>query len=79
MAGAANLKPNIEIRKAEADAFAQKLRGQIDGFKLRGLSQRQMVAELNDLGIRTAKGNDWSLIQLQRVMMRLHGSGNVQA
>jgi hypothetical protein len=79
VAGAANLKPNIEIRKAEADAFAQKLRGQIDGFKLRGLSQRQMVAELNDLGIRTAKGNDWSLIQLQRVMMRLHGSGNVQA
>jgi hypothetical protein len=67
------------MRKAEADAFAQKLRGQIDGFKLRGLSQRQMVAELNDLGIRTPKGNGWSLIQLQRVMMRLHGRGDVQA
>jgi DNA invertase Pin-like site-specific DNA recombinase len=78
VAGTANLKPNIEMRKAEADGFAQKLRGQIEGFKLRGLSQRQMVAELNDLGIRTAKGSGWSLIQLQRVMMRLRGTGDAQ-
>lgn len=70
-AGAANLKPNIEKRQAEASSFAQKMHGQIEGFKLRGLSQRQMVAELNSLGIRTAKGNEWSLIQLQRIIKRL--------
>ena len=50
------------------------MRGQVEGFKLRGLSQRQMVAELNSLGIRTAKGNEWSLIQLQCVMARLHAA-----
>lgn len=75
VAGAANLKPNIEIRQGAADAFAAKLRGQIEGCKLRGLSQRQMVAELNDLGIRTAKGSEWSLIQLQRVVKRLDCRG----
>jgi DNA invertase Pin-like site-specific DNA recombinase len=79
VAGAANLKPNIEMRQVAADDFAAKLRGQIDGFKLRGLSQRQMVAELNSLGIRTAKGNEWSLIQLQRVMKRLAEAGTAQA
>jgi DNA invertase Pin-like site-specific DNA recombinase len=71
MAGAANLQPNIETRQAAADDFAQKLRGQIEGYKLRGLAQRQMVAELNSLGIRAANGKEWSLIQLQRVIKRL--------
>lgn len=31
-----NLKPNIEARRADADAFAIRLQGQIDGFKMRG-------------------------------------------
>lgn len=70
-AGPANLKPNIEARKADADAFAKKLRGQIEGFKLRRLTQRQMVEELNGLGICTARGGKWSLVQLQRVIARL--------
>jgi DNA invertase Pin-like site-specific DNA recombinase len=70
-AGAANLKPNIERRQADAAAFAEKLRGQIKGFELRKLTQRQMVDELNQLGIRTVKGGAWSLIQLQRVIARL--------
>lgn len=71
VSGVANLQPNIEMRQAAADGFAQKMRGQIEGFKLRGLTQRQMVVELNSLGIRTAKGSEWSLIQLQRVIKRL--------
>lgn len=71
-AGAANLKPNIERRQADAAAFAEKLRGQIKGFELRGLTQRQMVDELNQLDIRTARGGTWSLIQLQRVVSRLN-------
>lgn len=71
VAGAANLQPNIKMRQAAADGFAHKLRGQIEGFRLRGLTQRQMVAELNSLRIPTAKGHNWSLIQLQRVIKRL--------
>ncbi len=70
IAGKANLKRNIEERKNAADAFAAKLTGVIQGFKASGLSQRAMVAQLNQLGIRTAKGGEWSLIQLQRVMQR---------
>jgi DNA invertase Pin-like site-specific DNA recombinase len=71
VAGAANLQPNIEMRQAAADGFAQKMRGQIEGFRLRGLSQRQMTAELNSLGVRTARGRGWSLIQLQRLIKRI--------
>jgi DNA invertase Pin-like site-specific DNA recombinase len=74
VAGTANLQPNIEMRQVAADGFAHKLRGQIEGFRLRGLTQRQMVAELNSLGIPTAKGRDSSLIQLQRVIKRLQES-----
>jgi len=70
-AGKANLKPNIDERKIAAEAFAGKLGGVIQGFKASGLSQRAMVAQLNQLGIRTAKGGEWSLIQLQRVIQRV--------
>lgn len=73
VAGAANLQPNIEMRQAAADDFAHRMRGQLEGFKLRGLSQRQMVAELNSWGVRTAKGSEWSLVQLQRVIKRMNG------
>ncbi|TAK62301.1 recombinase family protein [Methylobacter sp.] len=69
-AGAANLKPNIEARQQTADNFAGKLKGVIDGMVARGLSQRGMIAELNQLGIKTARGGAWSLVQLQRVMSR---------
>ncbi|WP_332848145.1 recombinase family protein [Massilia sp. S19_KUP03_FR1] len=69
--GLTNLKPNIDARKAEANLFAEKLRGQFDGFRLRNLTQRQMVEELNELGIRTPAGYLWKLIQVQRLIKRL--------
>jgi len=72
-AGAQNLKRNIEERQAEADAFAQKLKGVVEGMKARGLSQRKMVEELNTLGIKTAQGGEWRLFQLQRLLSRLEG------
>ncbi len=71
VAGRENLNRDVQLRKAAADSFAGKLRGIITGFKAAGLTQRQMVAELNQLGIRTAKGGNWSLIQVQRVLARL--------
>ena len=49
--GPANLRPNLEARRQAAAAFAGKLRPLFEGFELRGLSQRQIVAELNGLGI----------------------------
>lgn len=70
-AGPDNLKPNIEARQEAARAFAAKLSGTIQGMKARGLPQRKMVDELNSLGVKTARGGEWSLIQLQRVMKTL--------
>lgn len=70
-AGAANLKRNIEARQAAADAFAGRLSGVLGGFRAAGMSQRQMVSELNASGLKTARGGTWSLQQLQRVLKRL--------
>lgn len=70
-AGATNLKPNVEQRRRAANEFAGKLKGVIEGMKARGLSQRAMCDELNQLGIKTACGGEWSLVQLQRIMSRI--------
>jgi len=70
-AGAANLSRNIELRRQTANAFAGKLFVLLQGFRAAGMSQRMMVEQLNQLGIKAAKGGDWSLIQLQRILNRL--------
>lgn len=70
-AGARNLKPNVEARQEQSRAFSASLAGVFEGFKLRGLTQREMVAELNQLGIKTARGGQWSLVQVQRVVEKL--------
>ena len=71
-AGAANLKPNIVERQAAANAFAERLSGVLRGFLATGIPQRQMVSELNASGLKTARGGQWSLMQLQRVLKRLN-------
>lgn len=71
VAGPNNLKPCLEERKAKSQAFAQSLAGLFAGFQLRGLTQRAMVDELNNLEIKTAKGGKWSLMQVQRVLKSL--------
>jgi len=40
-------------------------------FKAQGLTQRQMVEELNRLRVPAARGGEWSLMQLQRVLKRI--------
>ncbi len=74
-AGARNLRPNTEARIVEADAFVARMRGVFDGFEMRKLSQRQMAAELNMLGVKTAKDGRWSLVQVQRAKNRLTALG----
>lgn len=70
-AGWRNLRPHLEERSRTADAFARRLKGQIEGFRLRGLTQRQMVEELNAIGVTTPHGSRWRLIQLQRTLARI--------
>ena len=69
-AGPDNLRRNIEERQAAADIFAQRLLTVLAGFALSGMSQRAQVAELNQLGIKTLLGGEWSLMQLQRLLKR---------
>jgi DNA invertase Pin-like site-specific DNA recombinase len=70
-AGAANLKPNVEARQHAADAFADKLSGVVAGFRARGISQRDMVTELNALEIKTPNGGAWHRGQLCRLLERI--------
>jgi DNA invertase Pin-like site-specific DNA recombinase len=70
-AGAANLRPNVEARQAEAQEFVNRLAGLFMGFKARKLSQRMMVGELNGLGLKAPRGGAWSLSQVQTVIKRL--------
>lgn len=70
--GPKNLKPNIEARRAAANAFAIRLSGVMTGFRAMGLSQRAMVAELNSVGIPAPAGGRWGLAQVQRQLKRLH-------
>ncbi|NYH13544.1 recombinase family protein [Paraburkholderia bryophila] len=73
--GPANLRPNIEARQQAAQSFAEGLSRTLNSFSADGLTQRQQVDELNRLGICTARGGHWSLMQLQRVRARLNVPG----
>ena len=71
VAGTKNLQRNLAERKEASYEFARRLAGVINGFKASNLTQRAMVVELNQLGIRTARGKEWSLVQLQRVITKI--------
>jgi DNA invertase Pin-like site-specific DNA recombinase len=73
-AGPVNLRPNIEQRQRAADEFAHGLAHLFASFKASGFTQRQMVDELNRLGIRTARGKTvWQPTQVAHVLKRLQG------
>lgn len=69
--GRSNLKRNIEERQQAANAFAKHLSGVVRGLIASGLTQRQMVSELNQLGISAPRGRAWSLAQVQRLLKRV--------
>lgn len=71
-AGPANLRPNIEARQQAAGVFAASLANVINGMKAAGMTQRAMVAELNSLGIKAARGGQWTSMQLTRLLARLN-------
>lgn len=72
--GPANLRRNIEERMAAANVFALKLAPTIASLHSNGRSQRQIVDELNQLGVRATNGGTWSLVQIQRIVTRLKKS-----
>ncbi len=69
--GNPNLNLINESYRRGAVEFALSLRPILEGLKVQRYSQRQMVNELNRLGIKARRGGQWSLLQLQHVLKRL--------
>jgi putative DNA-invertase from lambdoid prophage Rac len=69
--GNPNLPKDNLKRQENAQAFSDTLRPILEGFKKTGMTQRQIVTELNKLGVKARLGGQWSLIQVQAVLKRL--------
>lgn len=69
--GNPNLKADNQKRIDKANEFAESRREILNGLINNGLTQRQIVDELNKAGIKTPRNREWSLIQLQRLLKRL--------
>lgn len=69
--GNPNLPKDNLKRQANAQAFSDTLRPVLEVYKKIGMTQRQMVTELNKLGVKARLGGQWSLIQVQNVLKRL--------
>jgi DNA invertase Pin-like site-specific DNA recombinase len=69
--GNPNLHADNAIRREKASAFAERQRVLLEGFILRGMTQREIVEELNKLDIKARRGGSWTLAQLQHVLKRL--------
>lgn len=65
--GSENLKRNIQERKEASKNFKERLKPVVEGFVSQGLSRREIVRHLNDLGIKAPMGGIWSLNQVQRL------------
>ncbi len=66
-----NLQKGNKQRASQASEFAEKMKPTFEAFIKEGLSQRALRDRLNDLGVKTFSGKEWSLCQVQRVIKRL--------
>jgi len=69
--GNPKLKADNTKRKQRAQEFAEGLRATLEAYKAIGMSQRSICDELNHVGITAVRGGEWSLMQVQRVVVRL--------
>jgi DNA invertase Pin-like site-specific DNA recombinase len=69
--GNPNLKTTNTERIRKADQFAANLEDTIQLFDRSGMSKVDMIRELNKIGVRTPRGGQWTVTQLQRVINRL--------
>jgi putative DNA-invertase from lambdoid prophage Rac len=69
--GNPNLKADNRKRIDKANRYAESLRGTISSFLESGFTQRKIVNELNKIGVKTARGCEFTLITLQRILKRL--------
>lgn len=70
--GNPQLAETLNVPRIErANEFAESMRSILSALKASGMTQRGIVEELNAKGIASARGGQWSLIQLQRTLRRL--------
>jgi DNA invertase Pin-like site-specific DNA recombinase len=70
--GNPNLKADNTARIQRADNFAKNLKQTIRAYQNDGLSQREIVEQLNNTGVKTPRGKSWHLVSLQRVIKRIN-------
>lgn len=63
-------KLGAQANRKQADAFAAKLGPIMGDLQGRGLSLRQMAAELTTLGIQTPRGGQWTAAAVRSVLLR---------
>lgn len=68
--GKENIKATNGKRKEQADEFARENADMLFGLKNKPMSQREMVAYLNQLGVKSPRGKEWRLNSLQNVLRR---------
>ena len=70
--GNPRIKEIIRMKRNEARKFAETLRPTLEGFISIGMSQRAIVRELNELGIKAMRGGNWSQTQVQYCLEHLN-------
>lgn len=69
--GNPNIRIHVKRIKEESQKWSEGYRTLITGFVKQGMTQRQIVEELNKLKLKTRRDSEWKLVTLQRVMKRL--------
>jgi DNA invertase Pin-like site-specific DNA recombinase len=66
--------PNIGVAharsRAEADAFAARVKPTIEALRAEGLTLRAIAAKLTEAGVATARGGKWEAAQVNAVLKR---------
>jgi len=64
------VRHSVETRKAKADRFAANVRPVIERIAAGGASLHQIAAELNERGIKTARGRQWYAGTVRNMLAR---------
>jgi DNA invertase Pin-like site-specific DNA recombinase len=59
-----------EVNAAKADAFADRVRPLVEGFRKSGMSYRDIAAELNKRGEPTRNGGGWHSTTVRNILLR---------
>jgi DNA invertase Pin-like site-specific DNA recombinase len=63
-------KLGAEVQRKRADAFAERMKGQLMRMKAAGMTLAEMAADLNFYNIETARGGEWHATTVRNIMKR---------